>query len=114
MTPKPRTPFAKSLGAPTPKDYDRLVQRASELSGLPTVTLLSSIRTQRVSQWRQALYYVLRHRGATFQDIGSYFNRTHGTIIHGCNALERNANNKTVRNIIIELTKPTNGDTNDE
>jgi chromosomal replication initiation ATPase DnaA len=52
--------------------------------------------------------------GATFHEIGSYFNRTHGTIIHGCNALERNANNKTVRNIIIELTKPTNGDTNDE
>lgn len=110
----PRTSFAKSLGAPTPKDYDQLVQRASELSGISMTDLLSSKRTQRVSQWRQSIFYVLRHMGATFHEIGSYFNRTHGTIIHGCNALERNANNKTVRNIIIELTKPTNGDTNDE
>lgn len=108
----PRTPFGKSLGAPTLKDYDRLVQRASELSGLPIVTLLSSIRTQRVSQWRQSLFYVLRHMGATYQEIGAYFNRTHGTIIHGCKNLEKNARNKKVRQIIIDLTKPTNGDTN--
>ena len=110
---KPRTPFTKSLGAPTPKDYDDLVRRASELSGIPMVTLLSSDRTQRVSQWRQTLFYVLRYKGATFHEIGAYFNRTHGTIIHGCNALERNANDKTVRQIITDLTKP-DGNTDDQ
>jgi chromosomal replication initiation ATPase DnaA len=110
MDPKPRTPFAKSLGAPTPKDYDRLVQRASELSGISMTDLLSSKRTQRVSQWRQSIFFVLRHMGATFQEIGAYFNRTHGTVIHGCNTLERNASNKDVRQIIIDLTKKTDGD----
>ncbi len=110
---KPRTPFAKSLGAPTPKDYDHLVQRASELSGIPMVDLLSSKRTQRVSQWRQAVFYVLRHKGASFPEIGKYFNRHHATIIHGCKNLEKHADQKPVRQIIIDLTTPvTHGDTN--
>jgi chromosomal replication initiation ATPase DnaA len=113
MSNKPRTPFAKSLGAPTPKDYDQLVQRASELSGISMTDLLSSKRTQRVSQWRQAVFYVLRHKGASFPEIGKYFNRHHATIIHGCKNLDKNAANKTVQQIIIDLTKPsTNGDTN--
>ncbi len=111
---KQRTPFANSLGAPTPKDYDQLVQRASELSGISMTDLLSSKRTQRVSQWRQSIFYVLRHMGATFQEIGTYFNRTHGTIIHGCNTLEKNASNKTVRQIIVDLTTKTNGDTDNQ
>ena len=110
---KPRTPFAKSLGAITPKDYDQLVARASELSGISVAALLSSIRTQQVSRWRQAVFYVLRHKGASFAEIGKYFNRHHATIIHGCKNLDKHAADKTVQKIIIDLTKPTtNGDTN--
>lgn len=52
--------------------------------------------------------------GATFQEIGTYFNRSHSTIMHGCNTLDKNAHNKTVQQIIIALTKKktNDGDTN--
>lgn len=96
----------KHLNAPTPDEYKRIVDRASELSSIPAHVLMSLQRTAKVSQWRHAIFYVLRCKGATFKEIGDYFDRHHATVIHGCKTLDRHANDPNVRNIISELSKP--------
>lgn len=78
------------LGSPTPQEYEALLNKAAELAGCHTLDLLSPKRGRaKVANWRMALYYVLRQRGATFSEIGLYFGgRTHGTIMHGCKATQ--------------------------
>lgn len=93
------------LGAPLPHDFDALVTRASELSGVPAEKFFGKTRGEaRVAQWRMALYHAMRHRGSTFAEIASYFGRTHGTIIHGCNSISDQADVSTlVQDILTQL-----------
>jgi len=57
------------------------------------------------------VFYILREQGATFQEIGSYFNRHYSTVIHGCKVLDSISSDKQIRELLIKLLKY-NGDTN--
>ena len=93
------------LQSPTPDDMKRVVQRASEMSSISAPVLLGKQRTAKVSQWRQVIFYVLRHRGATFIEIADFFNRHHATVIYGCKEVERFANDVNTRHILTMLAK---------
>ena len=94
-----------SLGSPTPRDFDKLLNHASEISGIPMTSFLEKGRgSQRLSQWRMAVFYILRNAGATFHEIGSYFNRDYSTVIHGCKVLDSKSSDAQVRDIISKLS----------
>ena len=104
-----------SLGSPTPRDYDRLLSFASEISGIPMTSFLEKGRgSTRLSRWRMAIFYILRNQGATFQEIGSYFNRDYSTVIYGCKVLDSKASDAKVRDTISKLSNhyQNHGDTN--
>ena len=93
------------LTAPTPHDYDKLLRCASELSGIPMTSFLEKGKgSQRLSRWRMAIFYILRNAGATFHEIGSYFNRDYSTVIHGCKVLDSKSSDAQVRDIIRKLS----------
>lgn len=81
------------------------MQRASAMSGISAPVLLGKQRTAKVSQWRQAIFYVLRHRGATFIEIADFFKRHHATVMYGCREVERFANDVNTRHILTMLAK---------
>jgi chromosomal replication initiation ATPase DnaA len=84
---------------------EQLASYASELSGFSVADFKSSSRTQRLTMWRTSLFYVLRHEGLTFAEIGAYFNRHTSTIIHGCNKIEGLKHDKELHQIINQLIK---------
>ena len=93
----------KHLESPTPDDMRRIVDRASEMSGIPATTLLGRQRTAKVSQWRQAIFYVLRYKGATFIEIADFFKRNHGTVIYGVREVEKFADDVNIQRIVKML-----------
>lgn len=101
------------LTAPSPSDYDKLLSLASELSGIPEPSFLSKDQGKRLSRWRMMIFYILREQGATFQEIGSYFNRHYSTVIHGCKVLDSISSDSHIREQLVKLLKyKTHGDTN--
>jgi len=101
------------LTSPSRETFDKLVARASDLSGISADELLAPTRgTKRTSVWRMCIFYILRTMGATYQSIGELFDRHYSTIMHGCDKIEGQAANPEVIKIIYKLTKK-NGDTND-
>jgi chromosomal replication initiation ATPase DnaA len=92
------------LSSPVPEDYARLVKAVCELAGFSKEELLSSQRTQRLALWRMVLFYILRKQGATFQEVGNYFNRNHATVIYGCRRIEELAHDKEAMKILERIT----------
>ena len=101
-----------SLGAPTKARYALLISRASELSGIPVSALTGSTRGKgNISLWRMVVWWVLRSEGATFQEVGDYFHRSHSAVVHGVSRIDSAKNDIKLKDIIRRIQ---HGDTHDQ
>lgn len=70
---------------------EQLVTATSFMFGVDRSDLLSSNRTARVAEARQALAWALRQANWSLEAIGEYLHRDHTTIIYAVKVIERKA-----------------------
>lgn len=72
-----------------PTEIDDIVKLVSEHFQLSTTTLLFGGRAERIVWPRQVAMALCREfTEFTYQELGSYFKKDHGTIIHACKSVE--------------------------
>jgi chromosomal replication initiator protein len=65
-----------------------IVNKCSELFGVPAEDILSRKRRRSIARARFALYKALRGRGWSYLAIGAFIGRDHATVIYGVRVAE--------------------------
>ena len=72
---------------------DGIISGVAKCYGVTTREILGESRIKSLVEPRKiASYLIKKHTFLTYEDIGSYMNRTHATIIYHCKEIEREIN----------------------
>jgi chromosomal replication initiation ATPase DnaA len=86
------------------KVIDMSIETVAEFFKLERTTVLSKCRSWEVAMPRMLMFYLIRKCAPeiTFQIIGAYFKRNHGTVIHGCRRIKNLAETESTFAIKVE------------
>lgn len=66
----------------------RTVRVVSDHCGVSVNAIMGERRPERIARARMLAYYVQREKtGAPYQELGKWWGKDHGTIMHGCQAM---------------------------
>lgn len=65
----------------------QVVRKVSQRTGVSPTKICGPTRPAGVVMARQMCYWLLRLQGWGYTEIGQFFNRDHGAVMHGCLAV---------------------------